>query len=319
MPLISQVHVNKALTNLTLARPAQNFIAGELFPTLQVQKQSDTYFIHDSDQDFKRLSDDARRPGAAANEVDDDLTTATYFTGGHALKKIVTNEEEANADTALRPKADATTYLVEKVSVNKEVAAHTALNAALTGNQTAAASNGWNDYTDGDPIGDILTGIEAVEDNGGVRPNKIAMDSKVWHDVRHHPDIVERVISGGGVTNENPANISLNAFAGLFDLEMAVVTNAIKNTAIEGQSASSSRIWSDDVYIVWADPNPGIKTFTNAVSFTWLGAAGTANNGFRVREWFDEEREGTMVQVQAYYDLKVVAATAGYRISNVIQ
>jgi hypothetical protein len=285
---------------------------------MNVAKKSDIYYIFDDEQEYRRETDDSVNPGSGTNQSDAAVTTATYTTGGHGLHEVITAEDIANADVPITLAADAVERLVQKLSVGKEIAAAAALNSALTGSQTAAASNGWNNESTGTPVPDIIAGIEQIETAAGVRPNIMIMDSTVWHDLRHHPDILERVVSNSASTNDNPANISTKGVAEIFDLEDVIVSRAVKNTAIEGQTASASRVWSDDVYLLHSPPSPGLKSFGCGKQFTWLGG-GAASNGFRVRTWFDEEIEADKVEVKAYYDLKVVSSTAGYRISNVIQ
>ena len=318
MPLFSQVHTDGPLANLSVARPPQGFAANSAFPILNVAKKSDLYYIYDDEQSFRRQSDDSVNPGSGTNQSDAAVTTGSYTTGGHGLHEVISAEDLANADVPIALAADAVERLVQKLSVNKEVAAATSLNASLTGSQTAAANggvSGWNNTTTGTPIADIIAGIEQIETAGGVRPNVMIMDSAVWHNLRHHPDISALVVSGQDTTNNNPANISTQGVANLFGFDEVVVSRAVKNTAIMNQTPAPSRVWSDDCYILHSPPSPGLKSFSCGKQFTWLGG-GAASNGFRVRTWFDNKIESDVVEVKAYYDLKIVSATAGYRISN---
>ena len=70
MPDISQVHVNMALTNVSLAYKNPAFISDILAPVVGVRKQQDNYFILDPEREAFRSTPDQRSPGAVANEVD---------------------------------------------------------------------------------------------------------------------------------------------------------------------------------------------------------------------------------------------------------
>ena len=63
-PTPSAVHVNRPLTNISIAciQEARNFIAAEAFPVVPVQNQSDRYFIY-SAADFHRDEMQLRAPG----------------------------------------------------------------------------------------------------------------------------------------------------------------------------------------------------------------------------------------------------------------
>ena len=78
MPDISMVHVDQALTNVSIAYQNAQFVADDVFPTIPVAKQSNKYFIYSKDR--FRIVDDARRPGTRANEINWTLSTDTYFT-----------------------------------------------------------------------------------------------------------------------------------------------------------------------------------------------------------------------------------------------
>ena len=59
MPNRSDIHIDKALTNLSVKyfQDASNFIADKVFPVVPVAKQSDRYFMYKKEDWFR---DDAR-------------------------------------------------------------------------------------------------------------------------------------------------------------------------------------------------------------------------------------------------------------------
>ena len=67
MPEVSQVHIDAALTNVCVAYSNPNFVADAIAPPVAVRKQSDKYFIYDSERERFRSSDDRRAPGVGAN------------------------------------------------------------------------------------------------------------------------------------------------------------------------------------------------------------------------------------------------------------
>jgi len=108
MPSVSEVHIDAALTNLSVGYRNPAFIADLLAPVVPVRKQSDKYFIHDAEREVFRQSDDRRAPGAAANEVNFSLSTDNYYADDHALTSVIPDEERENADPPIQPNIDRT-------------------------------------------------------------------------------------------------------------------------------------------------------------------------------------------------------------------
>ncbi len=100
-PTVNDVHIDTAMTQISIAYKNAAYIAEQCFPVVTVQKVSDKYWVFPKDDWFR---DDAavRAPGTRARSVDYALTTGSYVCVEHALKKSVTDEERANSDAPLR-------------------------------------------------------------------------------------------------------------------------------------------------------------------------------------------------------------------------
>lgn len=312
MPEISAIHVDQPLTNLAIAFPAQSFIAPRVMPDLLVNKKSDVFYKFDTAQNVKKQYEDRRAPGAEANMLDFDVTTDSYLCTGHALASAVPDEEYENADPVFQPLVDKVDFIAERLMLNMEIDFKSAVDGSSPGGATLV--NGWDDELNGDPIGDIDTGINTIEDAVGLTPNIAWCDSKTWRILRKHPKILERVLYGG--ENANPAQISTSAVASIFGLDDIVVAASLKNTAQEGQAtASLSRIWGEDFYLSYRAPRPGIKTISFGYRFTWRPFSGS-RNGWVVKRWREDKRSSDLVQVEKWYTQKIVSASCIYRIQN---
>lgn len=310
MPEISAIHTNVPLTNLAIGYPTTGLISQRLLLDLPVQKKSDLFYIFDAARSKEIQTDDKRSPGSNAVEVDFDLTTDNYNCGGHALQAIVPDEEAENADSPLQPQADKTDFLVDKLLLNQEIALAAALAAGLSGSDPA---NEWNDYTNGDPFADVTLAQNTIEDATGFKPNVIAMDSKVWRALKDHPDMIDRVKYTG--TGDRPGEVSLRGAAEVFEVDEIIVSTAMKNTAVEGQTASLSRVWGDEVIVAYRPARAGLKIPALGYRMVWSPFMGS-RMGWQVKTWRNEERGGTMIRAQKYYDQKITLAGAGYILQN---
>ena len=314
MPNATDVHVDRPLTNLLVGRLPKRFIGSVLLPDLPVKHKSDEYYIFDSGNRGRSQSDDLRSDLSETNRVDFDYTTGTYATEGHALKTVIPREVIANAERPLRPFVDGMDYVVARQLINQEIDAKAVLDAVLTGGQTSDPTNEWDDTANGDPFSDINLAVETIEDATGLAPNVMGMDSKVWHALRDHPDIVDRVKYMG--TSDDPGQITTKGVAALFGLDEVAVTPESKNTAVKGQSASLSRIWGSDVYVAHVAADPSIMTRSMGYRFVWSGLAGANRDGYAVDRWYDKNVKGYHVEVERYYVHEVTSAVSGYRLQN---
>jgi len=87
---INQVHVDAALSNISVMFKNAAFVAEQVLPVLQVQKESDKFYKYNK-QDAFRLPDTIRADGAEANEASLAISTDNYAVVEHALKDIVTD------------------------------------------------------------------------------------------------------------------------------------------------------------------------------------------------------------------------------------
>jgi len=318
MPTPSSIHQNAALTNYVQGIPAQGFIAPSLLPDLSVKKKSDVYYIFDAGRDTLRAEDDKREPGALAKEVDFKMTSDSYVALGHALAGVVTDEELENADAPVTPFLNKSKYLAEKLMLGQEIDLKTKLDAGInsgSANVTLTGGDQWSDYDNSDPVSNVNAAISAIEDNLGVTPNVMAMDSKVWRKLKNHPAILERVMGMG--RNDDPARIGRAAVASIFDLDEIIVASARKNTTLKNKTASLSRIWSTDVYIAYRTGSGGLRVPNLGYRFVWAPFTG-AMDGWKVKRWREEGRGADKVQVEKYYVQKICLAGAGYRIAGAI-
>ena len=101
-PTSFDVHVDAILTNMSVAymQEADAFVASRAFPQVQVQKQSDRYFVYDQ-ADFFRDQVQRRADGTQSAGTGYSLSTASYSAEVYALHKDIGDQTRANADDPL--------------------------------------------------------------------------------------------------------------------------------------------------------------------------------------------------------------------------
>ena len=306
MPTASEVHIDAALTNLSVGYRNPAFIADLLAPVVPVRKQSDKYFIYDAERELFRQSDDRRAPGAEATEINFSLSSDSYYAEDHALTSVIPDEERENADPVIQPNIDRTEFLRSKIDLNKEIelAAMLSDTAVITQSATLSGDDQWSD-ADSDPITAVETQKATIMAAVQVMPNTLVLPYEVYAAVRLHAKVIERIAYGSvGAVNEE-------ILAQIFDVERVLVPRAFKNTAAAGQTASMSYVWGKHALLCHVPSRPALKQVALAYSFAWTGAPGSVG-GHRVELWREERRKADAIRVQRYYDQKVIAAGAAY-------
>ncbi len=306
MPDVSQVHIDVALTNVSVAYTNPDYISDIISPPVPVRKQSDKYFIYDPNRDRFRAGNDRRAPGAEANEVDFGLSTDNYFCDDHALASAVPDEERENADPPIQADIDRTEFLVDKISLNKEIDIATRIRtgADIPG-ATLSGTDQWSDYDNSDPVAAVEEEKSTIQTAVQVIPNTLVLSYPVYQKVRQHPKVIEKV------QYVKLGVVGPDVLAQLFDVDRVLVPRAFKNTAAPGQAASLEYVWGNDAFLCYVPPRAALKQVAMAYTFMWTVAPGSIN-GHIVETWREDRRKADMVRVQKYYDQKIIAPGAAY-------
>ena len=283
-PTISQVHVNRPLTDISTAYMQDNndYIADKIFPVVPVQKQSDLYYRY-TKGDWFRDEAAQRAPGTESVGSGYGITTDSYQCPVYALHKMVDPQIRANTDDPLNADRDATLWLTHRLLLSREVQV---VNTALTTSTWTGSSTGgditpsplWS-AANGTPLEDIETQIWAIKQNTGEFPNRLVLGAKVWQVLKNLDELVQRIkyTQRGVVTTDLLA--SLIAPPGVSDFQVLVAA-AIENQGLEGASDNFQFIApTKDALLLYAEPQAGIMVPTAGYIFTWVAFAW--RGGFR--------------------------------------
>jgi len=317
-PTISQVHpVNRPLTNVSVAymQAATNFVAPLVFPTVPVEKRSDSYFVYTKNDWFR---DEAQvRPDASESAGSGyNLSTSTYLCDVFAFHKDVGEQAEANADAPLDMARDATQFVTNRLLLRREIQWATDYFTTSVWGTDATPSNLWSDYTASDPVGDIETGRLTILSNTGFLPNTLVCSYNVWSKLKNHPDIVDRIkgMAGPG----NPAIATRQAVAGIFEVDRLLVCMGIKATNVEGETAAYSFIQGKHALLCYVNPTPSLLQPSAGYCFEWTGVSQGTGQTVGVKTLDVPLKAATRYEGQIAFDNKVVGSDLGYFFSSAV-
>lgn len=322
-PTVSEVHVNRPLTNMSVAfmQSATDFVADRAFAPVPVAKQSDRYFTYDRD-DWFRSEMQKRAPSTESAgggyRIDN---TPTYFADVWALHKDVDDDLRGNFDDPVDPDRDATAWLSLQALIrkDKQFVAQYFTTSKWTGDQTgvdaAPAANQflrWN-VTASTPIKDLRTQIYVVKKRTGMKPNKLVLGAEVWAILQDHPDFLDRI------KYTQTAMVSPGLLASVLELDEVLIASGVEVTT-EEQAATDTFAFlaGKHALLVYASPTPSILTPSGGYTFSWTGRPGTGGLGARVSNFRMDEIKSDRIELEMAFDMKLVAADLGVFMATAV-
>lgn len=311
MPEPKDLHIDRMLTNLSLQYRNEELIWPEVMPIVPVNKRSDLFYKRNKEDAFRVWNDDLG-PKSLANEVDWGTGTDNYSVKDHGLSDYVPVESRDNADTPIQPDVETNEFLNDGLDVAQEVRVAAKVFTAAnypTGNKVQlSGTSQWSGSAD-DPIGDIITAIEACFK----RANVLVFGVDAWIIFRKLPEILDAVKSSTRYQGSPGGLASMSEVAGLFDVEKVLVGRGRKTTSVEGQTTTYGRIWGKHCAALHVAPSPGLKTISFGYTFS--------ETRKMTQRAFDAKRGvkgADYIKVAWNSDEKIVASDVGYMIEDAV-
>jgi len=314
-----QVHIDTLLSNFALnyLDLQDQAIAPMFMPVLPVPFKSGGYPIWNQ-ADLWRLEDDFRAEGTEANQIGYRVTSGQYYCRNFALKDRTVIEAMNNADPAIalmmrdQSKAQA---IMNKLLLGMEVRVSSLVFTTGNVGSSAAVASAWNASTSGNsnPVGDLNTAIDNVQNATGYRPNMFVMGVNAWKAARRHGDIVTKSTNPNYLAGGNYPNVL--QVAQLFEVDAIFVGGAQINTAQPGAAYSGTRVWGSQALVCFNQLQPSINVPTFCAAFEWQG--GPVPNWSVRRFAYEEKTDAQEIQIGYYRDERIVSKPLGFLLTGV--
>jgi len=302
-PTVRDVHIETALSQISVAYRNGVYIAEQVFPRVGVTKKSDYYFVFDKGAWF-RDEVAVRAPGTRAARVDYTISTASYVCVTYAIAKAIPDEVRENADQPLRPDVEATEFVTDALLRAQEIRVANVITGSTNWAYAACPAYYWSNDSSC-PLDEIEAAIDAVISRIGRAPNVAVMSWDVWRRLKNHPDCMDRIKYTRASGRVEPEDL-----ASWFGLEKVLIGTALKDTSKEGVTSSLSYIWGDDFWVGYVPPNPALMTPAAGYILEWQ-----ARKVMRFRE--EQERQD-VIEASHCVDEVVTASDAGALIVDVV-
>ena len=310
------VHIDVPLSNIAVeAFSTGDFIGAQLFPVVDVRKQSDKYYTITRNSWLRTPSSTLRAPKTSPVRVEFDVSSDSYFADNYALASENAHEVIANADDAIQLRARTTRFLVDMLMRDQEVRIANLVTSItnIGSGVILSGANLWSNYVSSDPVSDITTGHAFIRQNTGLLANTMVMDFDTYQMVRRHPILLDMYkYTQGGLVNDAELK-------SVFKVDKILVSNAIRNAAPENATASLVNIWGNNCLLCHVTATPtGVRTQTFGLGFRWLNPELPAPWGVRVYNDPDPGKKTEIIEASYYQDEKVVASTLAYLINTTL-
>lgn len=305
-----QGKIDVALSQFARAYRNNQLVADQLFPRVEVLRQSDFYWQFGRENQ-KLAEHTLRAPGSAAERIVQTLSKTKYNTFDHSLERLITDEERGNF-MAGDVEQWATQYLTDKLSLDKEVRAATLATATANyaaGNfVTLAGGSQWSDPANSDPIGDVEAAKSAIR-KSGYEANIMIITDPVFQKLTKHPEITDRF------KYTKPGAIGLTELASVFNIPKVLFAAAIQLDATD----TPQFVWGKHCVLAYAQDNPTMMDPSLGKTFIWTEAPGTVG-GFstEIARSTPASRKSDEIAVHSYYDIEVTSNVSGYLIQNAV-
>lgn len=324
MPTLSEIHINSALSSLSILpiNPDAAWVNNRCAAMVNVDKASGKYFQYGREVggakspagSLARNIRSLRTPNTRAAEVNYSLANNDYFCSEYSLADFVADSEIRDSDAPLQPLLDAAISLEDNITADVEqVFAKIALDGAnynaankvtLT---TGASGTNWKTYTsaNSDPLGVIKTARDRLELILQRKPNLMMITAPGARALAEHPqlkDIFKYTESGMQLLANDGLPPALRG------LEI-IVAAAVANSAAEGAAYSGNYVCFDnngkDCALIGYKPSAtaGKRTVASFLKFVAPDAT-TKQRGMARRAYRDETRKGWVVEVSCTCDFR---------------
>lgn len=310
MPVLGEAIPNPLLTEFALMVGQGEFIYRDLFPSLpNVQQATGRFLEIDPQQEAARIDQLERAINSAPARFQFAYSDAkVYNTKDRTIDHPIDDKIRGMYRNVLDVQRAATEVATRKLSLVREnIVASLVTDASrypTNNKRTLSGTQQWSDYTNSEPISDIISAIEAVELACGFTPNVFWCGRPVWSKLSAHPDVT----AFAGVAATRP--VSPEEFARAFNLERVLIGKASYVTTKRGQTVSRDWVWGKYAGLAYVPEVPSVFSVTLGVRVPW--------EELQVGTWRDEGVKSDVVRVGEDADYVFLYGEAGYLFSSAV-
>ncbi len=270
MPSDSAAQTNPILSGIAVGYSNAQHVGTRIFPiypATEVPARVPKF----GKESFRLVKDTATVDGGGTERTFE-WTTISIDADGHMQQTFVPSKSKASP--AMRAMINATKFVADGISLNREKAIYDLCADAATFTQSETPGTKWGASLTVDILGDVQTWRENRALATGTLPNILVLAPGVWQKVRVNTPILNAL----GVTSNRqygtPAKVTEALVADLMELDEIIVPRVAYDTANEGATASLGYMWPEKTGFLAYRPPISTDEYGRVVSEVIAPAAG---------------------------------------------
>lgn len=298
--------------SLLETKPMQNWAAESMFTPTPVGKNSGTYGVIPL-ASLTQRGDVKRAAGSTYSRGESQFENGTFSVVEYGREESIDDGEATEFADYYTAETSCAARAREIVSRELEIEGAGLITTATF--LDAAATAAWTTVASSDPIADVNAARVAVFEACGLQVDTIQIPFTKWNYCWQSAKVRDNIKYVMAVDSPSPTDASARqALARVLGLSNVIVTDAVYNTANEGQTESLSQIWSATQAFVYVSAQGtdiqrpcALRTFYNAAD-CGLGM---------VEQYRDESRRSDVYRFRTKRHQKVILPNAGYIITGI--
>lgn len=242
MSLTTSENFNPVLSEALNKIGPQQFVGLRVLPPRSVGTKSGQYPVFGSDQFDLDLSK-VRAPGSSFARRDFAYDQQDYSCKQYALEGVLPDEDEsqANDDGITDVQGALSMKLQRDLMVGHERRVESVIYAASFNSESATAS--MSTATAATPIKDIQNAVERLNGNGFYDNLALIIEVSLFNEMLNTDDVRD-------IFNASGSYVDRQVLLGALGIQEIIICPTRYNSAAKGATASRSKIWPTDKYLV---------------------------------------------------------------------
>lgn len=307
--------IGQSFEEFDLVAERMGFVGPRVLPVFDTMLQTSNFSKIPVEELLKDTKTE-RAPGAGYNRDKYSFEQDNYACIENGAEEPVDDRERAMYAYSFDIERISAERAMNRVlrDLEKKIAAKVFNTTTWTGSSlTTSVGTRWSTSATCTPIDDVLAAHNSVRTSSGMLPNAVIMSWNVWRLLQQCDQIVQQLIYSG---TEDPKQVTTNQLAALFHVDQVIVAGGVKNTAIEGQAASISDIWTDD-YVMVAKLATTNNLREPCIGRLFHFVADGSSAGGTVEQYRDESVRSDIMRVRMDYDAKIIHPQCGHLLTNI--
>jgi hypothetical protein len=318
------LHVNRELTTVSIAYAQQSgFISDQVFPNVPSDNPTD-FYNKMGRKSFLQAKSQKRAPRTETPGTDWNFTRDTFACEVWGLHHDIEDQYRATADNQWDLDRTGTELVTQDALLRRELEWMAAFfttgvwteNMAGVAAAPAAGQFLQFDQAGSSPITVFRQARRRFNKRTGTNANTLVLGPDAWDTFIDHPEIVDRV----KYTQEGFLTEAIVARA--IGIGRILVAEAVQ--ALDDGDELNAELYPATDYIAgnhalmcYAAPRPSREQPSAGYTFSWTGYLGASAWGGRIKKFRMENVACDRIEIEAAYDMKVVAPELGTFMTNV--